>query len=26
LLSVDLERPERVSQVRRVEISNGGAK
>lgn len=26
LLSVDLEQPERVSQVRRVEISSGGAK
>lgn len=26
LLSVDLERPERMSQARRVEISNGGAK
>ena len=26
LLSIDLERPERVSQARRVEISNGGAK
>jgi HSP20 family molecular chaperone IbpA len=26
LLSVDLERPERVSQVRRIEISNGGAR
>lgn len=26
LLSVDLERPQRTSQVRRVEISNGGAK
>jgi len=26
LLSVDLERPERMSQARRIEISNGGAK
>lgn len=26
LLSIDLERPERASQARRVEISNGGAK